>query len=111
MPYVFTPPTYKRMGYDDAWHRRTHIDVGIALVKRGLSYTQAVELTAEDYDTAVAIYMGGRSYVVDAAEGEQLKAAGYGAYLAPTTPIPDVVVLIFPGSATYPDATLYPQEL
>lgn len=42
MPYVFTPPTYKRMGYDDAWHRRTYIDVGIALVKRGLSYTQAV---------------------------------------------------------------------
>ncbi len=110
MPYVFTPPTYKRMGYDDTWHRRTHIDVGIALVKRGLSYTQAVELTAEDYDTADIIYMGGRSYLVDNDEGERLEAAGYGAHLVPVES-PPALVLIYPSESLFPGLALYPQEL
>ena len=110
MPFVFTPPTYKRMGYDNAWHRRTSINVGTALIKRGFSYAKTFDPTAEDYDTADIIYMGGRSYLVDNDEGEQLEAAGYGAYLVPVES-PPALILIYPSESLFPGLALYPQEI
>ncbi len=131
MPFIFTPPTYKRTGYDSAWHRRTSINVGVALIKRGTSYTKTFEPDAEDYESSDMVYLGGRSYLVDDIEASLLSESGYGEYLVSVYVVPypsgdiypgvalypnrkavnpQFVTLIYPSDDLFPNSTLYPQE-
>lgn len=86
VPYVFTPPTRTlRPGYTPGQSRlfaRTHLEVGISVLKEGGFYSQIVEPTAERVTAAEVAYIGGRSYTIDSTERAALVAAGYGAYIS-----------------------------
>lgn len=85
MAYVFTTPTRKlRPGYVPGQNplvARTHLEVGVSVLKEGGFYSEVIEPTAERVTAADAAYLGGRSYTIDSTERAALIAAGYGAYI------------------------------
>jgi hypothetical protein len=84
--YIFTPPTRKlRPANVPGIHRlfaRTHLEVGVSVLKEGGFYSQVIEPAAERVQAAQAAYLGGRSYTITTDERAALIAAGYGAYIS-----------------------------
>lgn len=81
MPF-FTPPTISE--HPLVRHpliRRTHLDVGVTILKENGFYRQVRYPNAAECEAADAYYQGGRTYPITEQEADDLTAAGYGAYL------------------------------
>lgn len=85
MAYAFTPPTRTlRPGRTPGLSRlfaRTHLEVGVSVLKESGFYSEVIEPTAERVTAAQVAYLGGRSYTISPTERAALIAAGYGAYI------------------------------
>lgn len=78
--FVFTPQgiTQVPSGTDRLWSR-FKTDRSLSVLKNGSSYVEVDTPDAEDVESAGAVYLGGRSYVVSYTEALALTAAGFGA--------------------------------
>lgn len=83
MPYLFTPPTQQVSvpSRHPLW-RRTTDTVGRSVLKVGDQQYQLVDDPSNEQIAACVLpYIGGHTYYISDLEGNDLIAAGYGAYL------------------------------
>lgn len=82
MPYKFNTPFEKQgpIGSHRLW-QFYGLERGITVVKVEDGYYETQDVSQEEMDEALAVYLGGSEYVVSDEEAAELTAAGYGDFL------------------------------
>lgn len=92
--FYFTTPTVRERRFlrrHGLWDRM-YLDRGLSILRFGTSYQQIDNPSTDQMESADALFVGGRTYLIDEEEAALLRAAGYGHWIGddPTTPIDEV---------------------
>jgi hypothetical protein len=100
--YYFKTPIWRERMWGNRLFDRMHLDVGHSILKFGTSYQQVDNPSTDQMESAAALYIGGRTYLIDQAEAAALTAAGYGRFVvnAIGDPIPEIDINAY-GTGVY----------
>jgi len=92
--FYFTTPTVRERRYlrrHRLWDRM-YLDRGLSILRFGTSYQQIDNPSTDEMETADALFIGGRTYLIDEEEAGRLISAGYGHWVNdnPDDPIDEI---------------------
>jgi hypothetical protein len=92
--FYFTTPTIRERRYlrrHRLWDRM-YLDRGLSILRFGASYQQIDNPSTDEMESADALFIGGRTYLIDEDEADLLIGAGYGHWVNnnPEDPIEEI---------------------